>query len=86
LGREKEISFVGVDGLGGPSGGIKKVMDGILKATFVYPLCVDKAVEVASRILNEPGYNPDKIYTMKSTIVTRENAELLYSASSDPLR
>ncbi len=46
LGREKEMIFVGVDGLGGPAGGIKKVMDGILAATFVYPLCVDKAVEV----------------------------------------
>ena len=38
--------FVGVDGLGGPAGGIKKVMDGVLAATFVYPLCVDKAVEI----------------------------------------
>src|ERR1019366_2424426 len=45
-GREKEMIFVGVDGLGGPAGGIRKVMDGILAATFVYPLCVDKAVEV----------------------------------------
>ena len=44
LGREKEMIFVGVDGLGGPAGGIRKVMDGILAATFVYPLCVDKAV------------------------------------------
>ena len=46
LGREKEMIFVGVDGLGGPAGGIKKVMDGVLAATFVYPLCVDKAVEI----------------------------------------
>ncbi|HSU61515.1 MAG TPA: substrate-binding domain-containing protein, partial [Bryobacteraceae bacterium] len=46
LGREKEMIFVGVDGLGGPAGGIKKVMDGILAATFVYPLCVNQAVDV----------------------------------------
>ena len=46
LGREKEMIFVGVDGLGGAAGGIKKVMDGVLAATFVYPLCVDKAVEI----------------------------------------
>ena len=51
LGREKEMIFVGVDGLGGPAGGIRKVMDGILAATFVYPLCVDKAAQVAGRIL-----------------------------------
>src|ERR1051326_2371811 len=43
LNREKEMIFVGVDGLGGPAGGIRKVMDGILAATFVYPLWVDKA-------------------------------------------
>ena len=36
--REKEMIFVSVDGLGGPAGGIKKVRDGILAATFVYPL------------------------------------------------
>jgi hypothetical protein len=28
LGRDKDMIFVGVDGLGGPAGGIKKVMDG----------------------------------------------------------
>lgn len=86
LGREKNIAFVGVDGLGGPSGGIKKVMDGILQATFVYPLCVDKAFEIALRIIREPAFKPDTIYTMQTTMVTRENAEILYRASMDPLR
>jgi ribose transport system substrate-binding protein len=85
LGREKNIAFVGVDGLGGPSGGIKKVMDGILQATFVYPLCVDKAFEIAVRIIREPAFKPDTIYTMRTTMVTRENAEILYKASMDPL-
>ena len=40
--------FIGVDGLGGPAGGIKKVMDGVLAATFVYPLGVREAVDVES--------------------------------------
>ena len=44
LGREKSMFFVGVDGLGGPAGGIKKVMDGVLAATFYYPLAVDMAM------------------------------------------
>ena len=51
LSREKEMIFIGVDGLGGPSGGIKKVMDGVLAATFVYPLGVKEAVEVAQKII-----------------------------------
>jgi ribose transport system substrate-binding protein len=74
LGREKEMIFVGVDGLGGPAGGIKKVLDGVLAATFVYPLCVDKAVEIGNRILHEPGFRPEKEYVIESTMVTPENA------------
>jgi ABC-type sugar transport system substrate-binding protein len=69
LNREKEMIFVGVDGLDGPAGGVQKVRDGILAATFVYPLCVDKAVEIGNRILHEPGFRPEKEYTLQSTIV-----------------
>ena len=83
LGREKDIAFVGVDGLVGTSGGIKKVVDGILQVTFIYPLCVDKAFEIALRMINEPAFRPDPIYTMQTTMVTRENAEILYKASID---
>jgi ribose transport system substrate-binding protein len=73
-GREKEMIFVGVDGLPGDAGGIKKVQEGLLAATFVYPLCVDKAVEIGTRMLREPGFQPDKIYTMTSRLITAENA------------
>jgi ribose transport system substrate-binding protein len=70
LGREKEMAFVGVDGLSGEAGGIQKVKDGVLAATFVYPLCVDKAVEIGNRILREPGFKPEKQYNIEATIVT----------------
>ena len=76
--------FVGVDGLGGPAGGIRKVMDGILAATFVYPLCVDKAVEVANRILHEPGFRPEKDYVLDSLMVTPANAEEMYQRFTTP--
>jgi len=78
LGRDKEMIFVGVDGLGGPAGGIRKVMDGILAATFVYPLCVDKAVEIADKILHQPGFKPEKEYLLESAMVTPENAARMY--------
>jgi len=78
LGREKETIFVGVDGLGGPAGGIRKVMDGVLAATFVYPLCVDKAVEIGDRILHDPGFHPEKDYVLDSIMVTPENAAAMY--------
>ena len=78
LGREKEMLFIGVDGLGGSSGGIKKVVDGVLAATFVYPLGVREAVEVAQKIIKNPSYKPDKEITLSSTMVTPENAADLY--------
>lgn len=78
LGREDEMIFVGIDGLGGPAGGIKKVMDGILDVTFRYPLGVDKAVEVGVRMLNDSTFVPEKTYTIESAIVTPENAKEMY--------
>jgi ribose transport system substrate-binding protein len=79
LNREKEMIFIGVDGLGGPAGGIKKVMDGVLAATFVYPLGVREAVDVTRRMLDDPGYRPSKEITLPSTMVTPENAAQLYA-------
>ena len=77
-GREKEMFFVGVDGLNGQAGGIKKVMDGVLAATFVYPLCVDKAVEIGNKIMRDPSFKPEKEYTMDSSQITPDNAASFY--------
>ncbi len=84
LGREREMIFVGVDGLGGPAGGIQKVIDGVLAATFVYPLCVDKAVEIGRRILHEQGFKPEKEYIIESLMVTSENAAEMYRRFTVP--
>ena len=78
LGREHQMFFVGIDGLGGPAGGIRKVMDGVLAATFYYPLCVDKAVEIGNRILREPGFKPEKRYILEPSPVTPQNASQIY--------
>jgi ribose transport system substrate-binding protein len=78
LGREHEMFFVGIDGLGGPAGGIQKVIDGVLAGTFYYPLCVDKAVEIGNRILREPGFKPEKRYLLESSPVTPQNAPQMY--------
>jgi ribose transport system substrate-binding protein len=78
LNREKEMIFIGVDGLGGPAGGIMKVMDGVLAATFVYPLGVNEAVEVAQKILRDPAYRPPKEITLPSNLVTPQSAAQLY--------
>ncbi len=36
-GREKEMIFVGVDGVPGEAGGVSKVREGVLSATCIYP-------------------------------------------------
>jgi ribose transport system substrate-binding protein len=78
LGRDKEMIFTGVDGLGGPSGGIKKVMDGVLAATFVYPLGVKEAVEVSQKMMRDSSYKAPKVVTLDSIMVTPDNAADLY--------
>jgi ribose transport system substrate-binding protein len=86
LNREREMIFVGVDGLGGPAGGIKKVIDGVLAATFIYPLGVNEAVLEAGKILRDPTYRPAKEITLGSTMVTSANAEQIYQQLTVPGR
>ena len=78
LGREHEMFFVGIDGLGGPAGGIRKVLDGVLAATFYYPLCVDKAVEIGNQMMRDPAFKPDKRYLLESSAITPANAQQMY--------
>lgn len=83
LQRDKQMEFIGVDGLGGPSGGIKKVMDGVLTATFYYPLCVDKAVEIGDRMLRDTNFQPDKRYILQPKLITKENASEVYQQGAN---
>lgn len=78
LGREKQMIFIGVDGLGGPAGGVKKVIDGVLAATFYYPLCVDKAVEIGEQILHDSNFHPEKQYILQPELITAANANQVY--------
>ena len=77
-GREKEMMFVGIDGLAGEAGGVAKVREGVLAATCIYPLCVDQAVAVGTKILRDPGFQPDKVYLVPTALVTADNAATFY--------
>ena len=52
-GRDKEMLFIGIDGLPGIDGGKQAVADGKLAATFVYPTGGKEAVEIAAKILKK---------------------------------
>jgi ribose transport system substrate-binding protein len=84
LDRDKQMIFVGVDGLGGPAGGIKKVMDGVLAATFVYPLCVREAVQIALKMLRESSFHPEKDYVVQPRAVTPQDAAEIYTQLTIP--
>lgn len=49
-GREDEMIFVGVDGLGGDDGGVKRVLDRTLACTFYYPTCAAEGLEYAVKL------------------------------------
>jgi len=70
-GREKDIVFVGIDGL--PHEGQVYVRQGILEASFEYPTGGKEAIETAIAILN--GNQAPKEITLVSRVFTRENID-----------
>ncbi len=68
-GREKEIAFVGIDGL--PQEGRAYVKQGLLAATFEYPTGGTEAIESALKILHDQTV-PKEI-TLPSRVFTRAN-------------
>jgi ribose transport system substrate-binding protein len=68
-GREKEMIFVGIDGL--PQEGQVFVRQGIIEASFEYPTGGSEAVETALKILR--GEKVAKEVTLDSRLFTREN-------------
>ena len=79
-GREEEMIFVGVDGLGGEAGGIKKVMDGVLQCTFVYPPCAAEALDYAVAMLK--GEDVPERVILEPTKITEENAAEWYEKAT----
>jgi ribose transport system substrate-binding protein len=71
LGREKEMLFVGIDGL--PQEGQIYVRQGILAASFEYPTGGKEAIESALRILK--GEKVAKEITLRSRVFTPENIQ-----------
>ena len=70
-GREKQISFVGIDAL--PQEGQMYVRQGVLSASFEYPTGGREAVATALDILN--GKQVRKEIVLPSRVFTRENIE-----------
>ncbi len=72
MGKEKDIKFLGIDGLAIPGGGIEAVEKGILAGTYIYPTHGERVVELAINILNGQQYKTSN--KMKDMLVTPQNA------------
>jgi ribose transport system substrate-binding protein len=75
--REKDMIFVGVDALGGPDGGIKRVLDGTLACTFYYPTCAAEGLEYAVKLAH--GETVPKEVILDPARITRDNAQEWYN-------
>jgi hypothetical protein len=75
-GRDQEMIFVGVDGLGGPDGGIKRVLEGTLACTFYYPTCAAEGLEKAVKLAH--GEQVPKELILDPARITKDNAQEWY--------
>jgi ribose transport system substrate-binding protein len=72
FGIEKNISFLGIDGL--PNEGCIWVREGILTATFLYPTPGEKGLEIALQILEgKKKIQAGEQITLETKTITKEN-------------
>jgi ribose transport system substrate-binding protein len=77
-GRAGDLIFTGIDALPIPSGGIRAVEQGRLKATYVYPTGGREAIDLAKKILVDCAEVP-KTTTLETEQVTADNAAQVYT-------
>lgn len=76
-GRDGDMIFVGVDGLGGPNGGIQRVIEGTLACTFYYPTCAAEGLEQAVKLARGETVEPEII--LEPAQIDPSNAEEWYA-------
>lgn len=72
MNRSQGLRLIGIDGLPGPEGGAKAVLDGKLDATFLYPNCGKEAIQTAVKILRKEAV--PKQLRLETARITKENA------------
>ena len=79
VGRERDIKFLGIDGL--PGEGIEAVQRGQLEASYIYPTHGEEVIALALNILEHKAYKRDNI--LKSFVVTPANvADIAISSNA----
>lgn len=75
-GKQKDIKFIGTDGLAIPDGGIRAVQQGQLAGTFIYPTGAAEAVDTIMKIVGGEQFSANQVLPV--TAVTPDNADKLY--------
>lgn len=73
--REKQMLFVGIDGLSGENQGVDLVAKGVMTASYIYPTKGEAIVPLAMNILQGKPYK--RMNYFQSALVTAENAKLI---------
>jgi signal transduction histidine kinase/DNA-binding response OmpR family regulator len=77
LDREKDMFFVGIDGIPGTGQGIQAVENGILNASLLYPTGGSEAIKLALIILNRLPF--EKTNRLQTTVINPGNAAILHA-------
>lgn len=73
--RDKQMLFVGIDGLPGENQGVDLVGKGVMTASYIYPTKGETIVPLAMNILQGKPYK--RMNYFQSALVTAENAKLI---------
>ena len=76
-----DVISVGVDALPTPDGGLRKVANGELEASYLYPTRGDLIIKLAKKVLE--GEKIEKDTYLSSALITRENAEAVLTQIDD---
>jgi signal transduction histidine kinase/DNA-binding response OmpR family regulator len=74
-GLEKNIKFIGVDGLNGPNGGIQLIKEGVLDATVLYPTGGSEAIRLALNIFKKEIFSKDN--KLNTSLIDSINADIM---------
>ena len=75
-GKQKDIKFIGTDGLAIPDGGIRAVQQGQLAGTFVYPTGAKEAVDTIVKMVSGQPFSAKQV--LPTIAVTKDNAAEIY--------
>ncbi len=74
-GIKRPITYIGVDGLPVPGGGVDNVRDGRLEASYIYPTRGDLVIQLAMTILNHEPFH--RINPLKGALISQENIDIV---------